>query len=34
MARSVPVAGGEQSRVVIAENWFTELKAKLASARQ
>jgi len=34
MARSVPVAGGEQSRIVIAENWFTELKAKLASARQ
>ncbi len=33
MARSLPVPGGEQSRTVITENWHTELREKLASAK-
>jgi len=34
MARSLPAPGGKQSRTVIAENWLTELREKLASAKR
>ena len=34
MARSLSAPGGEQSRIVVAENWFTELKEKLARVKR